>query len=80
MMEKVDLINYLVSCLEDKSLSVFLGAGMSLDACGLDWNALVNPYISQLQGNDDDPIKGLQYYITQNKINVSDFKKEIARF
>lgn len=79
MMQKVHLINHLVSCLEQKSLSVFLGAGMSLVACGLDWNALVTPYISQLQGNDNDPIKGLQYYVTQNKIDVSDFKKEIAR-
>lgn len=77
-MEKVNLINHLVSCLEHKSLSVFLGSGMSLAACDLDWKALVNPYISQLQGNDDDPIKGLQYYVTQNKINVRDFKKEIA--
>ena len=78
MMKKVHLINHLVNCLENKSLSVFLGSGMSFDACGLDWKTLVNPYILQLQGNDDDPIRGLQYYVTQNKINVSDFKKEIA--
>ncbi len=78
MMEKTDLINYIANCLEHKSLSVFLGSGMSYNACGLDWETLVNPYISQLQGNDNDPIKGLQYYVTQNGINIINFKREIA--
>lgn len=78
MMEKTDLINYIVSCLEHKSLSVFLGSGMSYDACKIDWKSLVDPYISQLSGNDSDLIKGLQYYVTQNKIDVGDFKREIA--
>ena len=73
MMEKTDLINYIVSCLEHKSLSVFLGSGMSYDACKIDWKSLVDPYISQLPGNDSDLIKGLQYYVTQNKIDVGDF-------
>lgn len=78
-MEKIDLINHLARCLEDKSLSVFLGSGMSYDACKLDWEALVQPYVSQLKGNVKDPIAGLQYYVTQKKINVIDFKKEIAK-
>lgn len=78
MIEKVDLINHLVNCLEHKSLSVFIGSGLSYNACNLDWETLVHPYISQLQGNDEDPIKGLQYYVTQNGIDVDDFKKEIA--
>ena len=78
MMEKTDLINYIVNCLEHKSLSVFLGSGMSYDACKIDWKSLVAPYISQLPGNDPDLIKGLQYYVTQNKIDVGDFKREIA--
>lgn len=78
-MKKTDLINCITNCLEHKSLSVFLGSGMSFDACGLDWVTLVNPYISQLQGNDNDPIKGLQYYVTQNGIDVIDFKSEIAK-
>ena len=77
-MEKTDLINHLVNCLEHKSLSVFLGSGLSFNACGLDWDGLVKPYISQLPGNDDDLIKGLQYYVTQNGINIIDFKREIA--
>ena len=79
MMEKTYAINYIVNCLEQKSLSVFLGSGMSFDACGLDWKALVEPYTSLLPGNDSDQIKGLQYYITQNKVNPIDFKKEIAK-
>ncbi|MDE7084741.1 MAG: SIR2 family protein [Clostridia bacterium] len=79
MMEKTDLINYIVNCLEHKSLSVFLGSGMSFNACGLDWKTLVDPYISQLPGNDSDLIKGLQYYVTQNNINVVSFKGEIAK-
>lgn len=78
MMEKTDAINFIVNCLEHKSLSVFLGSGMSYDACGLDWGKLVEPYISLLPGNDPDSIKGLQYYVTQNKINPIKFKKEIA--
>lgn len=79
MIEKTNLINYVVSCLEEKSLSVFLGSGMSYDAFHLDWKALVNPYITQLPGNDNDLIKGLQYYVTQNNINVTEFKKEMAQ-
>lgn len=77
-MEKTDLINQLTNLLEHKKLSVFLGSGMSYDACGLDWKTLVEPYIVQLPGNDNDPIKGLQYYVTQNEISEIDFKKEIA--
>lgn len=77
-MEKTDLINQLTNLLEHKKLSVFLGSGMSYDACGLDWKTLVEPYIVQLPGNDNDPIKGLQYYVTQNGISEIDFKKEIA--
>lgn len=79
MMEKTDLVNHIVNCLEDKSLSVFLGSGMSRDASGLNWQNLVEPYISLLPGNDTDLIKGLQYYITQNRINVNNFKEEIAK-
>jgi hypothetical protein len=79
MITKINLINHIVSCLEEKSLSVFLGSGMSFDACGLDWKTLVAPYISKLQGNDTDLIKGLQYYVTQTGINTIDFKKEIAK-
>lgn len=78
MIEKTHLINDIVSRLECRSLSVFLGAGMSYDACKIDWESLVAPYISQLPGNDPDLIKGLQYYVTQNKIDVVDFKREIA--
>lgn len=77
-MEKTNAINYIVNCLEHKSLSIFLGSGMSFDACGLDWKTLVEPYISLLPGNDSDQIKGLQYYVTQNKVDPIDFKKEIA--
>lgn len=79
MIEKTDLVNHIVNCLEDKSLSVFLGSGMSRDASGLDWKTLVEPYISLLPGNDTDLIKGLQYYITQKRINVNNFKEEIAK-
>ena len=79
MIEKTDLVNHIVNCLEDKSLSVFLGSGMSRDASGLDWKTLVEPYISLLPGNDTDLIKGLQYYVTQNDINVLSFKSEIAK-
>lgn len=79
MMEKTNAINYIVNCLEHKSLSVFLGSGMSFDACGLDWKTLAEPYISLLPGNDSDQIKGLQYYVTQNKVDPIDFKKEIAK-
>lgn len=78
MIEKTDFVNQITSCLEHKSLSVFLGAGMSYAASGLDWNALVSPYISQLEGNVDDPIKGLQYYVTQKNVDVISFKREIA--
>ncbi len=79
MIEKADLVTQITNCLEDKSLSVFLGAGMSYSASGLDWNALVAPYISQLKGNDSNPIKGLQYYVTQKKVDVISFKREIAQ-
>jgi len=78
VIEKTDLINNIVNYLENKSLSVFLGSGMSFNACGLDWKTLVEPYIFQLPGNDPDPIKGLQYYTTQNRINIVNFKREIA--
>ena len=78
MIEKTNAINFIVNCLEHKCLSAFLGSGMSVKACGLDWKKLVEPYISLLPGNDTDQIKGLQYYITQNKIDPIDFKKEIA--
>lgn len=79
IMKKTDAVNYIVNCLEHKSLSIFLGSGMSYNACGLDWKTLVDPYISRLPGNDPNQIKGLQYYITQNNVDPIEFKKEIAK-
>lgn len=54
--DKKNLINEIVRRLEEKSLSVFLGAGMSYDACCLDWTTLIKPYAEQLDTEVKDPM------------------------
>ncbi len=76
---KEELIKKYVESLEDRSASAFIGAGLSYDASGLDWNGLVAPYIQQLEENTDDPILGLQYFVTQKNIDKNELKKEIAQ-
>ena len=73
------LIKKYVESLEERRASVFVGAGLSYKASGLDWKGLVDPYIQQLEENTEDLILGLQYFITQKNINKNDFKKEIAK-
>lgn len=73
------LIKKYVESLEDRCASAFIGAGLSYNASGLDWNGLVKPYIQQLEENTDDPILGLQYFVTQKNIDKNELKKEIAK-
>lgn len=75
---KTDLINEVVRRLEHKTLSVFLGAGMSYDASQLNWDKLINPYMTQLESPVTDPIQALQYYQTSKGIDKITLKKEIA--
>ena len=75
---KTDLINEVVRKLEHRSLSVFLGAGMSYDASHLDWESLINPYRAQLKKPEPDPILALQYYQTSKNVESITIKKEIA--
>ena len=76
--EKKALINEVVRILEDKSLSIFLGAGMSYDASGLDWDALIKPYTEKLDVVVDNPIDALQYYQTLTGTDSLVLKKEIS--
>ena len=74
----IDLINEIVHRLEEKTLSVFLGAGMSYDACCLDWTTLIKPYAEQLDTEVKDPIDALQYYQTSKGVEPVALKKEIS--
>lgn len=74
--DKKNLINEIVRRLEEKSLSVFLGAGMSYDACRLDWTTLIKPYAEQLDTEVKDPIDALQYYQTSKGWSQSFLKKK----
>ena len=76
--DKKDLINEIVHRLEEKTLSVFLGAGMSYDACCLDWTTLIKPYAEQLDTEVKDPIDALQYYQTSKGVEPVALKKEIS--
>lgn len=76
--EKKELINEVVRILEDNSLSVFLGAGMSHNASGLDWDALIKPYIEKLNLDFKDQIDALQYYQTSTGIEPLVLKREIS--
>lgn len=76
--DKKYLINEIVNQLEHKTLSVFLGAGLSYEASHLDWGALIKPYISQLDTHVENPIEALQYYQTSKGIAKMTLKKEIS--
>lgn len=76
--EKGNLINEVTRLLEHRSISIFLGAGMSYEASGLDWSTLIKPYTQKLEVAVKNPIDALQYYQTSTGIDALALKQEIA--